>query len=87
MDINNSSSTPTNGVNGVNGMHIETDVTMDDHTSTSTPGVSRSFNGTNGDLSTTHTMPNDAVDDDDDKPLPAKRARVHSIALTMISRI
>ncbi|KIK71261.1 hypothetical protein GYMLUDRAFT_976433 [Collybiopsis luxurians FD-317 M1] len=80
MDINDASSTPTNGVNGVNGVHIEADVTMDDHTPATTPGVSGSFNGTNGDPSTAHTTPNDAADDDDDKPPPAKRARVHSDA-------
>ncbi|KAF5382911.1 hypothetical protein D9757_006322 [Collybiopsis confluens] len=80
MDTNDASSTPTNGVNGVNGVHVEADVNMDEHTPATTPGVSGSFSGTNGDISTAHTTPNDADDDDDDKPPPAKRPRVHSDA-------
>ncbi|KAJ3872123.1 hypothetical protein F5051DRAFT_445486 [Lentinula edodes] len=68
-----------NGVNGVNGVHVDSDIIMEEHTPATTPGVSGgSFSGTNG--STAHTTPNDILDDDEDKPPPAKRARVHSDA-------
>ncbi|KAJ3828487.1 hypothetical protein F5880DRAFT_1608389 [Lentinula raphanica] len=85
VDSSENMPTPTNGVNGhsnvngVNGIHADGDVNMEDHTPATTPDVSGAFfNGNNG--STAHTTPNDAADDDDVKPPPAKRARVHSDA-------
>ncbi|KAJ4476755.1 bromodomain-containing protein [Lentinula aciculospora] len=87
-DRNETISTPMNEVNGPNGVHVvnginnihaDPDIIMEEHTPATTPGVSGgSFSGANS--STTHTTPNDALDDDDDKPPPAKRARVHSDA-------
>ncbi|KAJ3794041.1 Bromodomain-containing protein [Lentinula aff. detonsa] len=88
MDTNDSHdtlSTATNGINGhsngngVNGIHADADILMEEHTPATTPDVSGAFFHGNND-STAHTTPNDALDDDDVKPPPAKRARVHSDA-------
>lgn len=72
-----STPTPVNGVNGVNGEH---DVVMDEHTPATTPGIFNDTNGISEDPSTAHTTPNDVLDDDDVKPPPAKRPRMHSDA-------
>jgi len=70
-----------NHVNGLNGSHDQDTVMTDadEHTPAATPALSGSFTADSMGASTSHTTPNDA-DDDEDKPRPAKRPRVHSDA-------
>ncbi|KAF5368460.1 hypothetical protein D9758_002376 [Tetrapyrgos nigripes] len=73
---------PSNHVNGINGSHQD-DIDMvdtDDHTPAATPALSASFTADSIGPSTSHTTPNDAPDDDEDQPPPAKRARMDSDA-------
>ncbi|KAF9270448.1 Bromodomain-containing protein [Marasmius fiardii PR-910] len=80
-DIERAQAENTHNLNGsdANGA----DVVMgenDEHTPATTPGVSTSETLESVGSSTSHTTPNDGPDEEDDKPPPAKRARVYSDA-------